>query len=249
MRWPALLWLALLPASPGAGAAGEAPSPESLLRAADASRHPIEEGVIRIHARVEEEGKDPVVSDLEVYVQGDKRALCVFRAGPLEGRKILTVDDRVWLLVPDTAHAIPISANQRLLGGASIADVARLRFETEFAATQRPESERVGDQVCYAFDLKAKAAKASYAGGTLWVGVADGLPRQARFTLPSGREAKEVRYAAYGRDRGGPILKRMEIAHLLPSERGMRTTLEFVAYESRALDPGLFDPAGARALP
>ena len=228
----ALLGLALLAAAGAArGAGGDAPSPLGLLRAADRPRQVIEEGVIRIRATVAEPEKLPVVSDLEVYVQGADRALCVFRGGPLAGRKILTVQDRVWLLLPGTARAIPVSASQRLLGGASIADVARLWFATEFDATLRPGTETVGGAPCRVLDLHAKQARSAYAAGTLWIGAQDDLPRQARFTLPSGREAKEVRYADYGHQGGRPVLKRMEIVHLLPSESGLVTTLEFVASE------------------
>jgi hypothetical protein len=241
----ALAWSSSPAGSPGAPEAA-AGSPEDLLRAADATRRPIEEGSIRIRAEVEVPGETPVVSALEVLVQGEDRALCIFREGPLAGRRVLMVGDRVWLLIPGTARPIPISANQRLLGGASIADVAALRLATEFTAEPRPGEEPVGDDPCRVLDLKAKIRKASYGGGTLWVGEKDGLPRRARFTLPSGKEAKDVRFAQYGRAAGRTVLKRMEIQHLLPSERGMRTTLDFVDYEARSLDPGLFDPAGAR---
>ena len=241
----ALTWSATSPGSPGASSAA-AGSPEDLLRAADATRRPVVEGAIHIRAAVEVPGETTVVSALEVLVQGEDRALCIFREGPLAGRRVLIVGDRVWLLIPGTSRPIPVSPNQRLLGGASIADVARLRLASEFTAEPRPGEEPIGDDLCRVLDLKAKTRKASYGGGTLWVGAEDGLPRRARFTLPSGKEAKDVRFTLYGRAAGRTVLKRMEIQHLLPSERGMRTTLDFVDYEARTLDPGLFDPASAR---
>lgn len=248
LRGAAALWLLLPSGAPGVRGAG-APSAEELLRAADAARHPVEEGSIRIRASVETPGEAPVVSGLEVLVKGEDRALCVFREGPLAGRKILIVADRVWLLIPGTSRPIPVSANQRLLGGASIADVARLRLAAEFDASARPQEEAVDETLCRVLDLKAKIRKASYAGGTLWVGREDGLPRQARFTLPSGKDAKLVRFTRYRRAAGRTVLERMEILHLLESERGMRTTLDFVDYETRTLEPRVFDPAGARDRP
>jgi hypothetical protein len=229
--------------------AAEAASSAKMLLLADQALHPIAEGSIRIRSTVARPGEETVVSEIEVLVQGQDHALCVFRAGPLAGRRILVVGDRVWLLVPGTTRPIPVSPGQRLLGGASIGDLARLRFASEFTATLRAGEETVDGFPCRVLDLVARGARASYAGGTLWVDNGDARPRRALFTLPSGKEAKEVRYTGYATDAGRPVLARLEIEHRLPSERGMRTTLEFIDHETRTLDPGTFDPARARDVP
>ncbi|HUD72027.1 MAG TPA: hypothetical protein VMQ62_08700, partial [Dongiaceae bacterium] len=109
------------------------PSPEALLRAADAARHPIEEGVLSIRATVTgREPGPPAVSDVEVYVRGAADTLAVFRSGPLAGRRILDAGGKTWLIVPGAKRPIPVSAAQRLMGGASIGDLARLRFADDF---------------------------------------------------------------------------------------------------------------------
>ena len=74
------------------------------------------------------------------------------------------------------------------------------------------------------------------------------LPRRAVLSLPSGKEAKELRFVAYAEDRGKTVLQRLEIHHLLPSERGMVTTLEFLGYDAQSLPANLFDPERAREL-
>jgi len=232
-------------AQPGAGAS----TAGTMLLLADQTLHPITEGSVRIRSTVTRPGASPVVSEVEVLVQGEEHALCIFRAGPLAGRRILMAGDRVWLLVPGTTRPIPVSANQRLLGGASIGDLARLRFASEFIATPRPGVETVDGFPCRVLDLSARGPGASYAAGTLWVDSGDGRPRQALFALPSGKEAKEVRYTGWTTGAGRPILTLLEIEHRLPSERGMRTTLEFIDHETRTLDPGTFDPGRARDVP
>jgi len=241
---------AALAALPGASGAttpvpGAEPAPEALLRAADAPRRVIEEGAIHVRATVEEPGAGPVVSDLEVFVRGEDQVLCVFRRGPFAGRRILSVGSKVWLLFPDTTRPVPVSASQRLLGGASIADVARLRFAADFEATLRPEREEAGGASCYVLDLKARDRKVPYASGVLWVGAADRLPRRAVFRLRSGIDAKEVRFQRYERTARGSALRREEIVHLLPNERGMKTTLEYLGAEARTLDAALFTPEHA----
>ncbi|HKQ59934.1 MAG TPA: outer membrane lipoprotein-sorting protein [Candidatus Polarisedimenticolaceae bacterium] len=221
----------------------------ALLQAADAPRHAIDEGIVHVRAAVEEPGKPAVDTRLDVYVRGAERVLCVFREGPQAGRRVLMVGDRVWLIVPGTKHAISLSANQRLLGGASIGDVARLRFAEEFTATLEPGEERIDEVPCRRLRLAAKTRRAAYAAGTLWIGAADDLPRRARLALRSGKEAKELRFLEFGRDHGKVVLQRMEIRHLLAAERGQVTRLEFTGYEPATLAPELFDPQRARELP
>lgn len=246
---PLLAGILLLAGECGAAASTGAPSVEALLKSADAVRHPIDEGVIRVRTTVREPGAEPAISEVEVYVLGSDRSLCIFRTGPLQGRRILSVGDRVWLIVPGSARAIPVNAGQRLLGGGSIADIARLKFAGAFDAVLRDEGETLEGVPCFVLDLTARSRKTEYAAATLWVGMRDTLPRVARFTLRSGKEAKEVRYTAFGPAAGRTAVQRMEIAHLLPGEQGSQTTLEFIDYERRHLDPGLFEPAGARAAP
>lgn len=238
------------PAPPGAAALAAAtaapPDAAALLRAADAARHPIDEGIIHVRATVEGPGRPESASSLEVYVKGGDRTLCEFTTGDLAGRKVLAAGGRVWLLVPGVSRAVPVSAGQRLLGGASIADVARLSLAGEYRGVVRAARETVGGEACLVIDLEATSRRSSYARGVLWVGAADRLPRRARFSLPSGKEAKEIRYEGYGREGDATVLRRMVVEHLLPSERGQVTTLEFTRYERRAVDDARFEP-NARA--
>jgi hypothetical protein len=239
------LLLALL-ASPGVLAAPD-PAPQALLRAADAPRRRIEEGAIRVRATVEEPGTPPVVSDLEVLVQGEDRSLCIFRGGPFAGKRILASGSKVWLIFPGTARPVAVSPAQRLVGGASIADVARLSFAASFDATLRPGEERDEDGArCLVLDLKARARSVPYASGILWMGAADRLPRRALFRLRSGLDAKEVRFSFDTKTKRGAVLRREEIRHLLPNEKGWRTVLDYLGEEARPIDPSLFTPERAR---
>ena len=245
----ALVAMAMFISATGELRAAALATAESLLQAADDTRAFEEEGVIRVRATVEGAGEPAAVSEVEVFVRDGDRALCVFRDGPLAGRRILMVDEKVWLLLPGTKRAIPMARDHRLLGGSSIADLARLRFAVEFTAHLRPGSEVIEGVPCTVLELKARDRRAAYGSGTLWLGAQDRLPRRAILALPSGRPAKEIHFAGYERTSGRMLLERMEVAHLLPSEHGMRTILEFTGHQARALDPDLFDPVRARDLP
>jgi hypothetical protein len=227
-----------------------ATDPAAMLARADAPHVAFSEGVISLRVTVEEHGKKPVENLLELFVKGKDQSLCVFRDGQQKGRKILTVGDRVWLIVPGTSHPVPVSKTQRLMGAASFGDIARLRFADEYEATLRPADEAVagarGSTPCRVLDLKAKQKGAAYPAGVLWTGREDGLARRLRLSLASGKEAKDVLFTAYGPE---SRLQSMEIRDLLARGGDSVTSLRFERYEPKALDPAIFDPAGARALP
>jgi len=229
--------------------AARALDPAAMLRAADASRDAFREGIIRVRAAALGKRRSASPSLLDLYVQGSDRVLCVFREGKQRGRKILSVGDHVWLLVPGAARPIPVSARERLMGGSTVADIGWMKFGEHYTATLGHGDEEVAGVRCHVLDITARSSKVPYASGVLWVGVEDGLPRRVRLKLVSGKEAKEILFVAYGNEDGKPLLKRMEVVDLLTSAHGVSTTFEFLRYDAKSLDPSIFSPAGAKALP
>ena len=214
--------------------------PAALLARADAPHDRFLEGIIHLRVVVNERGKKPLENLLELFVRGTDASLCVFREGKQTGRKILTVGDKVWLIVPGASRPVPVSKSQRLMGAASFGDIARLRFADEYEGTLRPGD---GD---FVLDLTAKRKGAAYPAAVLWIGRADGLARRLRLSLASKKEAKEVTFTGYGDDRR---LHTMEIRDLLAAGGENVTSLVFESYEPKALDPAIFTPDGARAVP
>src|ERR1700687_3648010 len=92
---------------------------QSWLRAVDDARNALGEAEISARASQIEDGKAAGTADFDIFIKGRDKALIVFRGGKNDGRKALTVGDRMWLLVPGAEHPVPITANQRLMGGAS----------------------------------------------------------------------------------------------------------------------------------
>lgn len=224
--------------------------PAAMLQRADAPHDAFPEGLIDLRVTVNERGKDPVDAAIDLFVQGVDKSLCVFREGKQKGRKILTVGDHVWLIVPGASRPIPVSKSQRLMGAASFGDIARLRFADEYEGSVREGESAVpgkgGETACRVLDLKAKRAGSAYPTAVLWIGRDDGLARRLRLSLASGKEAKEVLFTGYDEHLR---LESMEIRDLLSKDGGTVTTLAFESYERKSLDPKMFEPAGARTLP
>jgi hypothetical protein len=221
---------------------------EEWLKAADATRNAFEEAVITARASQVVDGQVTGSADFEVYTKGRTRGLIVFRGGSGNGRKILTDGPRMWLIVPGATRPIPVTPNQRLLGGASMGDVASLRFAEDYTATLRPGEESVGGKPCRVLDLKAKSPNAPFPRVFLWWNEAEHVPAKVLFFLPSGKEAKEVTFTKFARKAGKTIVSEMEIRDLLARDPKAFTRLEYLDYRPAKLDDKLFTPDGARGI-
>lgn len=221
---------------------------QSWLKEADATRNAFEEAVITARASQIVDGKVTGTTDFEVYTKGREKGLIVFRGGSNSGRKVLTDGPRMWLIIPGASRPIPVTPNQRLMGGASMADVASLRFAEDYTAILRPGTEEVAGRTCRVLDLAAKAPRAPYPRVVFWWYEAERHPAKVLFFLPSGKEAKEVAFTKFSRKAGRTVVSEMEIRDLLSKDTHAVTRLEYLDYKPAKLDDGLFTPEGARGL-
>jgi hypothetical protein len=232
-----------------ASAGASAPEVQGWLKAVDDARNAFGEAKLSARASQLQDGKATGSADFDVYVKGRDRALIVFRGGKNDGRKALTVGEKMWLIVPGAEHPVPITANQRLMGGASFGDVARMRFAEDFTATLRPGTERVGDHECRVLDLIAVSPTAPYPRVTLWLDAeGEKLPRKLLFFLPSGKQAREVLFTKFRKVQDRTAVAEMEIRDLLGPKSGSVTRLEYLDIQPAKIDDRIFTPEGAKAM-
>jgi hypothetical protein len=220
------------------------------LTAVDSARNAFGEAKIQARASQVENGKVAGSADFDIYVKGRERALIVFRGGKNDGRKALTVGPKMWLIVPGAEHPVPITANQRLMGGASFGDVAQMRFAEDFDGVLRPGTESVGERVCRVIDLTARAARgAPFARATLWLDAeGERLPRKLVLILPSGKEAREIAFTKFRRVQDKTVVAEMEIRDRLGPQADTLTRLEYLEIQPAKIDDRVFTPEGARAM-
>ncbi len=221
---------------------------QALVAAVDATRNVFEEAIITARATQVVDGKETGRADFAVYVKGRDRGLIVFRGGKNGGRKVLTNGDRMWLLVPGSTNPVPITANQRLLGGASFGDVARLRFSEDYTARATGQSESAAGRSCVVLELTAKSPKVSFPRVLLSVDERERLPCRVRFFLASGKEVRAVTFTKFRLEAGKTVVSEMEIRELLGAASRAVTRLEYRDYRLARLDPKIFTPEGARGL-
>jgi outer membrane lipoprotein-sorting protein len=221
---------------------------QSLLAAVDATRNAFDEAIISARATQVVDGKETGSADFDVYVKGRDKGLIVFRGGKNSGRKVLTNGNRMWLLVPGSRNPVPITPNQRLLGGASFGDVARLRFSEDYVAKETAETETAAGRSCRVLELTAKSPRSLYPRVLLSVDEREKVPCRVRFFLASGKEARDVAFTKFRRKAGKTVVAEMEVRELLGAASRAVTRLEYRDYRNARLDPKLFTPEGARGL-
>jgi len=225
-------------------AAAFAQTPSELLELADRPKEAFRDAVIHAKITIAKGASSESPAEFELYKRGND-GLVVFTAGKQKGRKILTVGDRFWLIVPGSSHAIAVTPNQRLMGGASLADVSKLRFSEEFDATIAGPPETVDGKECDVLALHPRSAKSSYGGGKLWVDRQEHLARKAVLSLVSGKPAKEIAFDRYGRQGGRTVLESMTIRDLLGGPDAGTTRIEYTNYRASKIDDRFFTPEGA----
>jgi len=146
---------------------------------------------VKVTTRIEvyENGELESNSVLDVYVGTDRRSLAVYRSEREAGQKVLMVDDQFWLFLPSSKRAMRITAMQKLMGEASVGDVASLEWQQDYKLVERIEE---GQEI--KLSLEAGRKGLSYKSVTLWV--ADGTyhPIRADFYLKSGKLAKQATF-------------------------------------------------------
>lgn len=109
------------------------------------------------------------------------------------GQKVLMVQRNMWFLRPGLGKAVPISPRQRLVGEASVGDVASTNYVDDYAATLARD-EPCGNEVCRVLELKAASPKATYDRVLYWIVLARLVAVKAEFFTVSGRRLKYAEF-------------------------------------------------------
>ena len=217
----------------------------ALLVRADAPRQKFLNARVKVRATLTRADKADTISELELLIGDAEHQLVLFKDAKAKGRKFLMRGDKSWLLVPGSKHPVAMSANQRMLGNISFADLARINLATDYSASLRPGLEDCptlagpGTAVCRVVDIRAATRRAPYASGTLWID-GRGLAVHSVYALASGKPARAVDLA-YVQEGAGWRLKRTVIRDLLSGEDST-TALDYLDHQPARFTPATVDP-------
>jgi len=219
------------------------PDVAALLQSADAPRQGFLHSIVKVRATVQQADKPSQTGDFDLYLGNDDEQLVVFRDKKNKGRKFLMRGDKAWLIVPGSQHPIAVTANQRMLGAMSYADIARVRLAQDYSGILLPGMQPCGEpaQPCHVVEISANTRSAPYASGTLWID-GDGLLSKAVYALSSGKPAKKITYHYVDKD-GRMQPARVTVIDLLLPDKNDVTTLEYLDQRPAEHSAVMFDPA------
>ena len=144
------------------------------------------------------------------------------------GNILLMVDDNLWYYVNNTQYPMRITPIQKLSGGASYGDVARLNWSRDYNATMVGEQTlTVKGQTYETWVLKliARSNSATYHIIDLYIEKGTSYPRKAEVYLQSGKKMKTLYFTAYQPMAGKMMNTKIEFIDHLSSDNV--TTLTF----------------------
>jgi hypothetical protein len=176
--------------------AGQAPTPEQLLKDADRARGGLANG-ITWNATVEatEEG-DTTTRTFLVKARGND-ALVESLAPPRYKGEIMLFNDRtIWFVKPGLRKPVSISARQRLTGDAANGDIASTNYARDYEGTIAGE-DTVDGEAAYRLELKARARNVTYDRIRYWIAKERHLGLKAEFLTVGGEVFKTADFV-YG---------------------------------------------------
>jgi outer membrane lipoprotein-sorting protein len=158
------------------------------------------------------------------------------------GKMVLLDGKILWFYDPASKASVRISAQQRLVGQASIGDVLTANFALDYAGTvvgveTIQDSGRQEHQTWH-LDMKASSDNATYNRTELWVEQGTFYPIKAKFYSDSGRLLKILYYRNFTQQLGG--IRPTEAIIIDSVDSSLATKLSFGDYQAQEIPDSWF---------
>lgn len=213
---------------------------KTILKAADDFRQQGDEVMVVTDVKLYKEDKLDKESLYNVFVKSDRRSLVVFKSAGEIGQKVLMLDDKYWIILPNTRRPIRITPMQKLLGEASVGDIATLTWGEDYDG--KVVEKNIDEQGVKALkiDLHTVRKGTTYDRIELFLNAKDYFPIKANLYLKSGKLAKEAYYKA-GTINGHRRVVTMTLIDRIKKQQ--KTIVNYQAMEPKTLADKYYNPA------
>lgn len=128
-----------------------------------------------------------------VYSQAQRQSLVLMQSPAEKGQKVLMSGDDFWMLLPGSQRPMRITPMQKLLGDASVGDIATMNWAEDYQASLVAE-EKCDDKACLHLRLDASRKSLAYQHIELWIGKKFYEPLKADLYVQSEKLAKQARF-------------------------------------------------------
>lgn len=209
-----------------------------MLRDADAYRLKDHSAKIVSVIKLYTNGELDKTRRFHVYAKRGKESLVIFKSRSDTGQKMLMLKDNYWLLMPKSRRPIRITPMQKLLGDASIGDVATLIWSAYYRATFIA-TQKIDEQMTNLLELEAKSDGSSYQRIELWLDQYTNFPIKAKMYLRSGKLAKVARFTSGTIDNETRVTE-MQLTDQIQISK--MTVIEYQKIEPMKLDEKYYNP-------
>jgi hypothetical protein len=148
------------------------------------------------------------------------------------------VGDEFWMLMPSSQRPIRITPLQKLLGDASVGDIATLSWANDYDGEIKGET-TVDGVPCLVLDLHAQRPGVSYARVLLTVAKRDARPISAELFVASDKRAKTASFETETLQ-GKTVVARMKLVDDI--QTGRETVVRYLARKPRSVPEEYFNP-------
>jgi len=174
--------------------AAQADELNNLLKSADHFR--LGDESMQVETRIttfNRDGSKEKERDYLVYSRPNRQSLVLMQSPSEQGQKVLMSGDDFWMLLPGSQRPLRITPMQKLLGDASIGDIATTAWEQDYEGKVIGE-EQCDQRVCLHLSLHANRKSVAYQRIELWLGKSLHEPLKADLYVQSEKLAKQASF-------------------------------------------------------
>lgn len=219
-------------------ATGQAAEVEALLRQADGYRLEADSMQVETEVKLFKSGKLEKERQYKVYLKAGRRSLVIMQSPGEKGQKVLMLGDAFWQIMPQSQRPIRITAMQKLLGDASVGDIATMNWSEDYDGTIVGEV-MVGAIPCLHLSLAARGKGVSYQRIELYLTRQGARPAQAELYVASDKIAKKAAFTIES-FHGRPQVTAMTIVDQI--QTGRETVIRYLARKPRNIPDEYYNP-------
>ena len=211
----------------------------TILKQADRFRLAETSAQVETEVRLLKDGQLDKERRYTVYLAPGRRSLVLFKHASEQGQKVLMLDDKFWMIMPNSRRPIRITPMQKLLGEASTGDIATMTWSEDYDGKIIGEEDVNGTPALH-LDLQAVRKGASYSRIELYVAKGDYRPLKADLYVASGKLAKQASFTAEEAE-GEIRVTEMTLFDRIQTDR--ETVIRYLYTTPRAIPDKFYNPA------
>ncbi|MEO8008427.1 MAG: outer membrane lipoprotein-sorting protein [Betaproteobacteria bacterium] len=211
---------------------------QALLKTADRYRLPAQALMVETEVKLFKANNLDKERRYTVYVKPGRRSLVVMQSPSEKGQKVLMLGEEFWQIMPQSQRPIRITPMQKLLGDASVGDIATMNWGEDYTGTVVAE-ENIGGTTCLHLSLTAQVRGMSYQRIELYLAKADLRPVQAGLYVASDKLAKRATFTVED------VAGRPQVAEMIlvdEIQAGRRTVIRYLKRQARSIPDEFYNP-------